>query len=82
MILNQVIGIETERLIIRTMSLRFITEVLKNDINAYDHIGVNSNTEWPSSDIMPALPIFKVQLEKKLPDGYGLGFLLIRRTIP
>ncbi len=71
MILNQVIGIETERLIIRTMSLRLITEVLNNDINAYDHIGVNFNEEWPSSDIMPALPIFKAKLEKKLPDGYG-----------
>lgn len=71
MSLNKVIEIETERLIISTMSLVFITEVLKNDINAYAHIGVNFNEEWPSSDIMPALPIFKAQLEKNLSDGYG-----------
>ncbi len=71
MTLKKVIEIQTERLFIRTMSLNFITEILKEDIDSYRHIGVRLNEEWPSSDIKPVLPMFKRQLENGMPEEYG-----------
>ncbi len=71
MILNKVIEIQTERLVIRTMPLNFISEILNENVDAYKHIGVKANEEWPSSDIKPVLPMFKRQLENKMPEEYG-----------
>lgn len=78
--MNYNIRIETQRLIIETMSLSLIDAAEKRDYEMVRSLGYVAGAEWPSADFVEAIPVFREMIVTHGP-SYGFGSWVIADRI-
>ena len=78
--MNDILHIETQRLIIETMSLSLIGAAEKRDYEMIRDLGYIAGFEWPSEDFVEAIPVFREMIVTH-GSSYGFGSWIIANRI-